>query len=76
MTFALHLCTGQHVELGVSAWLGVNIVFGVRQYGKSTLWSVFNVCCEDMVNRHCVWCSIVSLVKLDNVQIEAYDCMA
>ena len=67
---------GQHVESGMSAWLGVNTVFGVRQYGKLTLWSVFDVCREDMVNRHYVWYSIVSLVKLDNVQIEAYDCMA
>ena len=38
MTFALHLCTGHHVELGVSAWLG------------STLCLVFDVCREDMVN--------------------------
>ena len=23
-------------------------------HGKSTMCLVFNVCCEDMVNRHCV----------------------
>ena len=34
--------------------VGVDIVFGVRQYGKSTLCLVFDVCRDDMVNRHCV----------------------
>ena len=37
---------------------------------------VFDVCHEDMVNRHCAWCSMVSSVKWDNVQIEAHGCMA
>ena len=43
MAFALHLCMGHQVELGVSAWLG------------STLCLVFDVHHEDMVNRHYVW---------------------
>ena len=55
--------------------VGVNIVFGVRRYGKSTLCLVFDVCQEDMVNRHCVWCSKVSSVKWDNLQIEAHGCI-
>ena len=37
---------------------------------------VFDVCHEDMGNRHCVWCWIVSSIKWDNIQIEAYGCMA
>ena len=36
---------------------------------------MFDVCCEDMVNRHYVWCSMVSSVKWDNVQIEAHGCI-
>ena len=41
MTYALNLCTGHHVELGVSAWLGSTLclVFDLR---KSTLCLVFN----------------------------------
>ena len=53
MTFALHLCTGHHVESGVSAWLGSTLCL-VFDHGKSTLCLMFNVCREDMVNRHCV----------------------
>ena len=37
---------------------------------------VFDVCREDIVNRHCVWCSMVSSVKWVNFQIEAHGCMA
>ena len=36
----------------------VDTVFGIRQYGKFTLCLVFDVCGENMVNRHCVWCSM------------------
>ena len=61
MTFALHLCTGHHVESGVSAWLGSTPCL-VFDHGKSTLCLVFDVCREDMVNQHCVWCSMVSSV--------------
>ena len=59
MTFALHLCTGHHIESGVGAWLG-SILCLVFDHGKSTPCLVFNVCREDMVNRHCVGvrCSI------------------
>ena len=53
MTFALHLCTGHHVESGVSAWLGSTLCL-VFDHGKSTLCLVFDVCCEYMVNQHCV----------------------
>ena len=53
MTFALHLCTRHHVELGVSAWLGSTLCL-VFDHGKSTLCLVFDVCREDIVNRHCV----------------------
>ena len=74
MTFALHLCTGHNVESGVSAWLGSTLCL-VFDHGKLTLCLVFDVCREDMVNRHCVWCSMVSSVKWDNVQIEAHGCM-
>ena len=74
MTFALHLCTGNHVELGVSAWLG-SILCLVLYHGKSTLGLVFEVCRKDMINRHCVWCSMVSSIKWDNVQIEAHGCI-
>ena len=48
MTFAFHLCTRHHVESGVSAWLG------------STLCLVFDVCREDMVNRHYVGVQCIS----------------
>ena len=51
-------------RVGCECMVGVDIVL------------VFDVCCEDMVNRQCVWCSMVSSVKWDNVQIEAYSCMA
>ena len=34
--------------------VGVDIVFSVRQYGKSTLCLVFDVCRENMVNQFCV----------------------
>ena len=74
MTFALHLCTRNHVESGVSAWLGLTLCL-VFDHGKSTLCLMFDVCHEDMVNRHYVWCLMVSSVKWDNVQIEAHDCM-
>ena len=30
------------------------------------------VCREYMVNRHCVWCSIVGSVKWDNMQNEPH----
>ena len=53
MKYALHLCTGHHVESGVSAWLGLTL-FLVFDHGKSTLCLVFDVCREGMVNRHCV----------------------
>ena len=53
MTCALHLCTGHHVESGVSAWLGSTPCL-VFDHGKSILCLVFDVCHEDMVNRHCV----------------------
>ena len=43
----------------------VNTVFGIRRYGKSTLCLVFDVYCEDMVNRHCVWYLMVSSIKWD-----------
>ena len=52
MTFALHLCTGHHVESGVSAWLGSTLCLVFD--GKSTLYLVFDVCRENLVNRHCV----------------------
>ena len=57
--------TSRRVEC--ECMVGVDLVFGVRQYGKSTLCLVFDVCHEDMVNRHYVWCSMVSSVKWDNV---------
>ena len=44
---------GTSVELGVSAWLGSTLCL-VFNHGKSTLCLVFDVCREDMVNRHCV----------------------
>ena len=53
MTFALHLCMGHQVESGVSEWLGSTLCL-VFDHGKSTLCLVFDVCCADMVNRHCV----------------------
>ena len=31
--------------------IGVDTMFSVRQYDKSTLCLVFDVCCENMVNR-------------------------
>ena len=34
--------------------VGDDTVLGVRQYGKSTLCLVCDVCRENMVNRHCV----------------------
>ena len=47
MTFTLHLCTGHHVESGVSAWLG------------STLCLVFDVCHENMHGKSTqCWCSM------------------
>ena len=51
MTFALR--TRHHVESGVSAWLGSTLCL-VFDHGKSKLCLVFDVCREDMVNRHCV----------------------
>ena len=54
MTFALPLCTRHHIESGCECMVGVDIVFSVRQYGKSTLCLVFDVCRENMVNRFCV----------------------
>ena len=33
------------------------------------------VCREYMVDRHCVWCSMVGLVKWDNVQNESHGCI-
>ena len=44
--------TSRRVEY--ECMIGVDTVFGVRQYGKSTLCLVFDVCHEGMVNRHCV----------------------
>ena len=44
---------GHHVELGVSARLGSTLCL-VFNHGKSTLCLMFDVCREDMVNRHCV----------------------
>ena len=41
MTYALHLCTGHHVESGVSAWLGSTLCL-VFDYGKPTLCLVFD----------------------------------
>ena len=41
-------------RVGCECMVRVDIVFGVRQYGKSTLCFVFDVCHEDMVNQHCV----------------------
>ena len=40
-TYALHLCTGHHVESSVSAWLGSTLCL-VFDHGKSTLCLVFN----------------------------------
>ena len=54
MTFALHLYHGTSRRLGCECMVGVDTVFGVRQYGKSTLCLVFDVCRQNMVNRHCV----------------------
>ena len=62
MTFALHLCTGHHVESCVSAWLGSTLCL-VFDHGKSTLCLAFDLCREDMANRHYVWCSMVSSIK-------------
>ena len=41
MTYALHLCTGHHVESGVSAWLGstMRLVF---DHGKWILCFMFD----------------------------------
>ena len=57
MTFALHFCMGHHVESGVSVWLGSTPCL-VFDHGKSTLCLMFDICSEDMVNRHYVgvWC--------------------
>ena len=41
MTYALHLCTGHHVESGVSAWLGSTLCL-VFDHGKLTLCLVFD----------------------------------
>ena len=41
MTYALHLCTGHHVESGVSAWLGSTLCL-VFDHGISTLCLVFD----------------------------------
>ena len=41
MTYALHLCTGYHVESSVSAWLGSTLCL-VFDHGKSTLFLVFD----------------------------------
>ena len=40
-TYALHLCSGHHVESCVSAWLGSTLCL-VFHHGKSTLCLVFN----------------------------------
>ena len=45
---------GTSRRVGCECMVGVDTVFGVRQYGKSTLCLVFDVCRENMVNRHCV----------------------
>ena len=45
---------GTSRRVGCECMVGVDTVFGVRQYGKSTLYLVFDVCCENMVNGHCV----------------------
>ena len=42
-----------HVESGVNAWLGSTLCL-VFNHGKSTMCLVFDVCHEDMVNRHYV----------------------
>ena len=41
MTYALHLCTGHHVESGVSAWLGSTLCL-VFNHVKSTQCLVFD----------------------------------
>ena len=41
MAYALHLCTGHHIESGVSTWLGSTLCL-VFDHGKSTLCLVFN----------------------------------
>ena len=41
MTYALHLCTGHHIESGVRAWLGSTMCL-VFDHSKSTLFLVFN----------------------------------
>ena len=41
MTYALHLCTGNHVESGVSAWLGSTLCL-MFDHGKPTLCLVFD----------------------------------
>ena len=51
---------GTSRRLGCECMVGVDTVF------------VF----VSMVNRHCVWCSMVSSIKWDNVQIEVHCCMA
>ena len=40
--------------------------------GKSTVFLCSIVCREYMVDRHYVWCSMVGLVKWDNVQNESH----
>ena len=45
---------GTSRQIGCECMVRIDTVFGVRQYGKSTLCLVFDVCCEDMVNRHYV----------------------
>ena len=45
---------GTSHRVGRECMVGVDTVFGVRQYGKSTLCLVFDGCRENMVNRHYV----------------------
>ena len=75
MTFALHLCTGHRVESGVSAWLGLTLCL-VFDHGKSTLcWCLMYVVRTWLIDTM-FYCSMVSSVKWDNVQIEAHGYMA
>ena len=52
---------GTSRRIGCECMVGVDTVFGVRQYGKLTLCLVFDVCHENMVNRHCVGVRCMSL---------------
>ena len=48
-------------RIGCECIVGVDAVFGVQQYGKLTLCLVFDVCRENMVNRHCISVRCMSL---------------